>query len=237
MSIERIGVEIEFRFAPKIAVAQLVAEVLGTDHIHCFEYKQHTCHLCRNTIPKSQIYNQWFVTSEHLVTDLKGVIQVGGELVSPIMSPSNLDDLKKVLEVLQKNQAAADYSTSIQVHLDVSHYTPEQRANIYKAWVAAEDDFFNEVADYRRKNPHCIPYAEKETEQKAILEELIKNKKVGMSGRLSKITSRNRSLNVLSYPTLGTFEVRVHEGTLDFEIIEKWVALLVEFFKEAADGN
>jgi hypothetical protein len=234
VSTNRFGVEIEFKRAAKLMVSMRVGDALGIGHVHCLPYKANRCTLCKRSTLKENAYTEWAVMTDRTVTDYYGDVEVGGELISPVLTVEEFGHVNTILEVLQSLGADVDNSTGLHVHVDVSGFTAAQRVRIVEEWFKQEDAFFAGVEGTRSRNPQCESYVGKVAEQKNILKELSNANNKDLLARLQKVTSKQRSMSVMSYPTLGTFEFRLHHGTLHYPTVSSWVLRILNFVNDSA---
>ena len=229
---QRFGVEIEFKSVPKIVAALRIGAALGVDHVHCFGYKSTKCSLCNRSVPKEAAYDAWSVMTDRTVTDSRGDLEVGGEAISPILTVDNFDQINMIANTLQELGASVNLVTGLHVHVEMSNLTSQQRINVLTEWFKQEGSFFEEVENHRSINSQCESYADKKQEQDNLIAEFA-NGNSGRAARLSEITSKQRSMSVVSYPTLGTFEFRLHHGTLHAPTIQAWITRLLTFVDNA----
>lgn len=97
------------------------------------------------------------------------------------------------------------------LHLDMHGSSPNQRENIRAWWDALEPVFFAMVPEKRRT---CHSFAKS----------------------ASAVPSSNRwhdrycALNLAAFSEHGTFEVRLHQGTVDASKVKQWMAFQLHFF-------
>lgn len=136
----------------------------------------------------------------------------GQEFASKITcGDSTIRTVRKVCTVLRRLGAKVNDSCGLHIHLDVFDETKEQRNNIALYWQAFEHVFFALVSASRRGNHYC---------------------RANHGEPLSYLEGdRYRALNIAALSKFGTFEVRLHQGTLDRAKIEYWIRLLLRFFE------
>lgn len=135
----------------------------------------------------------------------------GQEFASKITcGDSTIRTVRQVCTALRRLGGKVNDSCGLHIHLDVFDDSKEQRNNIIVYWQAFEHVFFALVSASRRTNTYCRP---SRGEDMHYLE-----------------NDRYRALNIAALSKFGTFEVRLHQGTLDREKIEYWIRLLLRFF-------
>lgn len=223
------GVEIEFKSIYKHLAAQKVAEALGLNHIHSFAYHNNRCEVCHQIVPTQEIYTQWKVERDGSVTTTMNGQEVGGELVSPILTidGDGLQQIKTVTQALKQAGATVDRRCGLHIHISVKDFDNQQRANIVDLWAFQERVIERFVAKSRINNQYCARLNARSVSN--IVDALKRGRTVtGMTGKM-------QSLNVLPYETpKKTFEVRLHQGTLSGKKINTWVKLLLAFFQNSA---
>ena len=139
---------------------------------------------------------------------------IGSEFAS---LPSNGDllfeNLSKVCSCIRKNGGGVNTSCGLHIHLDVRDMKEVGRENIKDWWLQFEPLFFSIVSPSRRTNDYTIAISR-------IVEE-------------GERWGRNRyvAFNICAFEEHGTFEVRLHHGTLNATKISNWMTLLLAFFE------
>lgn len=113
------------------------------------------------------------------------------------------------------SDARADGSCGMHVHIDVRDLTDSQRLNIIKWWQHTEDIWFALVKPERDGNTYC------------------KRIRGVDPARLSN--DRYCALNTDAFYKHGTFELRLHHGTIDKHEIETFCATALNFVEVAKD--
>ena len=223
------GVEIEFKTAPKHSVAQKIADALGVNHIHSFGYHANRCETCQQTIPSVDLYSQWKLERDGSVTEYRSGAELGGEVVSPILSldTNGLEQIVKVTKAIKEAGGTVNRRCGLHIHISVKDFDNFQRANIVRLWEFQERVIERFVSKSRINNQYCARLSAQRTARTvSALENGI---------NITPISSKMQSLNVLPYETpKKTFEVRLHQGTLSATKINTWVNLLLAFFHNSA---
>jgi hypothetical protein len=121
-----------------------------------------------------------------------------------------LDSFTAVCRYLRRSKAYINNSCGFHVHLGVRHLTDQQRENIRAWWERFEWVWFSFVPPARHDNRFCRKQGE------------------------SAIKARYYALNTL-HSLHGTYECRLHPGTLDVSKTCNWVLALLYFFDAATD--
>ena len=119
---------------------------------------------------------------------------------------ATFDLIDNVCEILRKHKAYVNKSCGLHIHLGMSRSTEDQRHFINQWWSIFEPVFFAIVSPSRRANEYT-------NWTTAVSED-----------------NRYRSLNICSYGVHETFEVRLHQGSLDPHKIKHWISVLLSFF-------
>lgn len=121
-------------------------------------------------------------------------------------------------DFIKKYKCGANASCGFHVHLDMTKSTRTQRLNIQKWWVAYEDAFRSLVPRWRRHSYWCQSVAAQVDED------------YGWDQ-----WDRDSTLNIWAFDDHGTFEIRLHHGTVDKKEIISWINLLALFFDTFQD--
>jgi hypothetical protein len=236
------GVEIEFTGKYKFQAARdialalhetgvMVPQYMGVPHIHTMGYHGERCEVCGENVYEK--YRQWRIERDASVTQYRGQQEFGGEVVGPILTTERFDELATVLKALrlpteyQGEMYAGKVNTNcgLHIHVGVKDLAPAQRAKIVRHWYNATTVVHTFVAQSRIGNHFCAQMQQREVDQVATLLEL----NVGHARTFETHTNKYRSLNVLPFPKIGTFEFRLHQGTLNATKVRNWVTLLLAF--------
>lgn len=223
------GVEIEFHTAIRGQVAAAVEAVVGY-HIHLTGYHGTTCTTCGATV---RGYRHWKLETDSSAT--RGMRNAGayahhqgGELVSPVLSgQAGLDEVKRVLEALRSVGARVDSKHGMHTHLGVGDLGNHARYDLLRMWAFYEDQLFGLVSRSRQNNMYCQRLARR-SDLATRCDQLRRGGSV--------IASHTDALNLSKLPTIGTAEVRIHQGTLNGKKATMWVRLMVAFTDAVAAG-
>jgi len=168
---------------------------------------------------RSGEYASKFFAVENLLTrnNLKGFAVHGDgseyEVKTPVLSgPNGFKTVKRFLDLMLSVGGRVD------LHYDglhVHHDAPEFIANkplvvrLVENWLENQSEILK-LADNRRTGAGACPLW-----SASVLDELKRGTSEGYYGR--------RNLNIQSLNRHGTIEIRLHEGTLDYEQVFSWV--------------
>jgi hypothetical protein len=113
------------------------------------------------------------------------------------------------------NDAFVNQTCGLHVHFDMTNETAESRENIVKWWCVLEPIIFSTVPYHRYTSTYCKPNA----------------------GSTTQHIQRYHALNLTALNKFDTYEVRVHQGTLDADIIKSWIAFLLSFMDTFSQIN
>jgi hypothetical protein len=238
MQERTFGIELEFTGRYKHDAANAIAQALGIPHVHSMQYHGNRCETCNRDIPENERYSQWRVERDGSVTQFRHGGEWGGEVVSPILKLADLPTVQKVLLAMRTptesvehgNAATTNRNCGLHIHVFTRDLTNKQRANIIRQWAALDKAVFQTlVATSRRNNRFCLPFSNQEVQQVSYL---LEN---GNHAVLERYTQKYRSCNVLPFNKIGTFEFRLHQGTLNFNKVKNWVTLLLAFVQGMGD--
>jgi len=234
VKVERFGLEFEFVGLPRTTAAEVVANVLRVDHVHNIEKRTRTCVGCGQIITRKEQHSAWSVIDDSTLLQSAVDKTTTGEVVSPPLTSLDLGDACRVASALAEAGAKTDNRTGFHVHLEVAHLTFAERADIARNWFKGEPTMMARVARHRLLEAECETYLIHHFEKDRIITALLDEE--NCAKHLEIVTRRRRSLNFLAYPRYGTFEVRLHEGTLNPEAIIAWVSRLLRLFNKEEEA-
>lgn len=128
------------------------------------------------------------------------------EIPSPILKGrAGLKKLKEVITLLKANGAYTTGRDGLHVHHEVADFTPEMKKRLAQSWLNNEGDIRLLVPSTRRRRMWCAPINHHDVNQAGYAYGT-KYKSLNMAGRGHR-----------------TVEIRLHQGTLDYDQIEAWV--------------
>lgn len=140
------------------------------------------------------------------------------EIPSPILSGSKgLSELKSVMNLLKKHGCSTTSADGMHVHHDVKDLNLRQIHTIAETWMINQPLIHSLVDVHRVANRWC---RDLRREDLVAIENEIKLPPVP-NARYEH--DKYKSLSVASRVDYGTLEIRLHEGTLDFEKARGWI--------------
>lgn len=225
------GVELEFVGLSRRTAAEAMSAVLGY-HVHLFSYHgeegNRGCQLCGQRPDPAAKYSHWKVEEDGSVSTRQGYPNgTGGEAISPILTIERISEITKVTRALVDAGAKVDRRCGLHVHIGVKNRTRRQRANIIKVWSKNQEAVKQFVSRSRWNGTYSrdIPTH-------------MADRYIDMmyQGEETRHTERYHSLNIRPFSKIGTFEVRLHQGTLNGKKIEEWAVFLIGLFTYAANA-
>jgi hypothetical protein len=221
------GVEIEYSGAPMREVQAAIATALGVAHIHVFGYHGDTCRDCGMQVARS--YTEWKIEHDSSVTRGTYPLAYGGEVVSPILRGTDgFDQITKVVKAIRDANGTITKKCGLHVHVDMKNLTATGRAKVLKSWQRWQPEITKIVARSRHNNHFCRQITAGEADY------WVRHIQQGRE----QVGERYRTLNTTPFPRIGTYEFRLHQGTLNAKKIVAWVKFLIAFAEmAAADGD
>lgn len=138
----------------------------------------------------------------------------GWEFASqPMNGDKLLNNIDELCTRFKESNAYVNNSCGFHVHLDMRDSTRQEQANVFRFWKLYQQLFFDVCSRSRHSSSYC----------KAIPES------VDFDHATMRL-DRYSALNVHAMSKYGTFEIRLHQGTIDPIKIKNWCLLLVNFF-------
>jgi hypothetical protein len=204
---------------------------IGTEFEHVGLTPSQVCDVLRDVVPVRNVGGYAHTTGAHGAWEAKtdsslsdGYVGRTCELVSPVLNSDNLTDVRRVLSALTSAGGRVNASCGFHVHVGVAHLTDAQRAQIVRVWAAVESCLHWLVAPSRRNGTWS--------------RNVDVDRAVDAIGRGAyRDTYRGSSLNLVPFTRIGTFEVRLHQGTLNARKAQTWIELITALFTVAAMGE
>lgn len=213
------GVEIEYIGAERGVVANAVAQALGVSHIHVFGYHALTCVLCGAIVPAEEKYSKWKVERD-------GSVPSGGEVVSPILQGAEgFLQVAKVTKAIQSVGGKTNRRCGLHVHIGMKDLSKLERANLVENWWKAYPVLRRLVGKSRWNNRYAAcPSFNRVAQILGVLRDGTANEPYGV---------KYEALNIQPFKNIGTYEFRLHQGTLNASKIEAWVRFLLAFIENS----
>lgn len=146
----------------------------------------------------------------------------GMEFVSPPMEGDNgLREVRKLCEIANDNGWEVDKSCGYHLHVNVGDLTHEERASVAYAYLLTAELWNSFFPDSRRDSTYACGLCWTRTHCERYRD----------TGDAAYITdwTRYQWLNVSAYHRHGTFEVRLHTGTLNGRKVCNWIKAHTRF--------
>ena len=165
-----------------------------------------------------QVMDTWKAVSDVSVNGRGG----SAEIVAPILTRETFAPIVfDVVRCLRRVRAGVNRSAGMHVHIGVGDWSNDKRANFAENWHALADAIDAMVAPSRRLDgSHSRWCQRRENMASAVLVERMR------AGESFTGGDRRRSLNVESFDSYGTFEIRIHQGSLNAGKIGAWAEFL-----------
>lgn len=212
-ALRTFGVEIEYVGGiPQATVARKLEQALGVAHIHNFAYHGKQCLTCRETV--TDAYKQWKVEQDG---------SVHGEVVSPILQgQAGFDQIKIVMKAMKEIGCKVNKQCGLHVHLGMKDLNRDQRILFIKQWYANQAVIKRFVDKYRQRNQYCQDQSPQQVDR------MVQYIRQGVEPDRNQVL-RTASLNITPFGKIGTYEVRLHGGTLNPKKINTWIKFLMAF--------
>lgn len=206
----KFGIELEFTSSlPQTQIVSLLNTKLGEDLVSHAGWQR-----------QSFSPNNWILTTDGSIKNLKGDKTKGDELVSPpLKGKKGMLELKRVLTALQdfpkKGFPCLNKSCSVHVHISTEDLAPWQITGFYETYRYYEPQILNMMPESRKNNTerngesYCASVVDLSFEEK--VSESLDNRKY-------------YSVNIPS--NIPTIEFRLHQGSLNYYKIRNWILIL-----------
>ena len=165
----------------------------------------------------------------------------GFEIVGPVLTMNQLDQVKKVTNALESLNATVNRNCGLHVHIGTSDLTFKQKKLIAKRYLKFEDvfDYFMPVSRRTRNNQYCNSMWGNTSDgsANAINRQLKAIDRCRTLGCVSSVFYNGRYSKVNFQTRKPTVEFRHHSGTTDFGKISNWVLLCMSIVNAAKNGK
>lgn len=163
-------------------------------------------------------------TNQNTDLILKSDESCGLELVTPPMELSNIDKIETFLEKIKIRGLHIDRACGLHVHFSRDNFTLFETAKVIGYYYLIQNILFKMMPETRKSNQYCSK----------INVDKMKNLFCANIKSNDKLTSNNilsfiHDISCSHYTFMNlsqhhaTFELRIHEGTMQFEKIKQWV--------------
>lgn len=205
--------------------------------IECVNITRGTCEQVLNVAgieAHDEDYNHhtrdyWKIVRDGSLTHRNGT----AEVVSPVLTGSDgANELRSVMAILRNANAKVNSSCGMHIHIGMNHLTAETQADVILAHQVYNHAFDAFILETRQQNTFCNKRVW------STAQSLAHAWTQGVGGiETSRRWSSDRyyNLNIASYYKYGTFEFRMHHGSLNGKNATAWVALHTAFIQGVAD--
>ncbi len=150
MKQQTIGVEIEMAKITREKACRTVAKFFGTEHT---VYRNGNRWYCTDTLNR-----KWTVAYDSSISG------DGAELITPILTYADIEDLQKITRLLRKAGAKSNPSLGcgVHVHIGANGHTPQSLRNLANIMASHEHLLARAInIDAHRGQPHLLGKAER----------------------------------------------------------------------------
>lgn len=141
------------------------------------------------------------------------------ELKTPILQgEKGLSELKKVMNLLKSYGGHATNRDGMHVHFDAADFMNkhEKVVAMVETWYANQELLFSLVPEWRSRSNWCRRWDLRMMQN-------LKSGNVFDNGAGYPMSFGRNSLNIDALHSHGTFEIRLHHGTLDYNEASSWI--------------
>ncbi len=230
-NINKFGIEIEFDEVSLMRITLKIKELYDN-----------------NILTKKDDYNYpyWNVVEDESITYTKQGLEFGGEVVSPILTLDEKDEIKLICDALYKAQAVASRRCGGHIHFssDILENNPKYFYNLMLLWSAYEDVIYK--FGYNGEGPRIptssfatpiyldFEYKKPFIKTASCIEEIFHNCKF----------KKNYGLNFCNFfhsfiddGYKSTIEVRSPNGTIDYDVWINNINFFMHLFQFAKSNN
>ena len=204
-----VGIELEFSSKFKY-VQSLITPYFNKNEIHI-----------EDSVMQSTNKNIWY---------LKGENHFQTELTTPVITLQSPENrlLKKILNILEKNNVRITKSDGIHFHIDVPDCSKE---NLFIAWLSIEPIIKDMFPYHRIKHSKLICDAS-EPYTPSKIPNMFKPADIYLH-ELPIIDSHSKSLSFQNYDSNKTIEFRLLEGSINYNDMRNWLRFCLYFIEYA----
>ncbi len=145
---------------------------------------------------------------------------------SPARGAAFVEQMRQICRVLRKGHAKANKSCGLHVHIDARDLEPVDLIKITTLWPKVEEKFYSKTFKRRSQGGYAAKWA-------ANLPAYKKDYPlIRMYNEVKAATDRNGRMMGLNFQAMGrhgTFENRIHHGTINITKILNWAKLNADF--------
>ena len=197
-------------------------ECIGLDTYRAARALTDNGYACANNGYTHDVMRTWKVVTDGSLSSRSGSCEV---VSPPLRGNDGLNEIRSVMKVLRDAGARVNVSCGMHIHIGVDSLTQEQQANLIKAhqrFQPAWDALLTErrVDNQRWAKRRTIDNADRLATMWATSSDV---------RTISRQTDRYHALNINSFYKYGTFEFRLHHGSLNGKNATAWIALHLAF--------
>ncbi len=136
-------------------------------------------------------------------------------LTLPLLNKHIKNEVTKLVTILKENNIKIDLTCGYHIHLDCSQYSELDIKNFVCYCINVQDSIFSLVSKSRRQNRFCMKIPKFSQD----------NNTLSLYYRNTLHCERYHWLNLRSYFSRKSIEIRLHQGTTDFNEIVNWSML------------
>ena len=125
------------------------------------------------------------------------------------------ENVEHATSIIRDGYGHVNRSCGFHVHLDMRAESKVAQRNIWRAWYATERTILSAVPESRRRNEYCHS---------------VHHLPLKLSHAIGD-SNRYNTLNPRALSKFGSFEVRVHQGSLQSKRLIGWLTFLLAFFE------
>ncbi len=197
-------------------------ECIGLNTTQAARALQTNGYACADEGYTHNVMRTWKVVTDGSLNSRTGSCEV---VSPPLRGNDGLNEIRSVMKVLRDAGASVNVSCGMHIHIGVDSLSQTQQANLIKAhqrFQPAWDALLTErrVENQRWAKRRNVTNADRLAEQWATSSDV---------RSISRNTDRYHALNVNSFYKYGTFEFRLHHGSLNGKNATAWIALHLAF--------
>lgn len=177
---------------------------------------------CANNGYTHEVMRSWKVVYDGSLSSRNGSCEV---VSPPLQGNDGLNEIRSVMKVLRDAGANVNVSCGMHIHIGVDSLTQTQQANIIRAHQRFQPAWDALLTERRVQNQR---WAKRRTVDSA--DRLATAWETSSDVRtISRQNDRYHALNINSFYKYGTFEFRLHHGSLNGKNATAWIALHLAF--------
>jgi len=184
-------------------------------------------------------YSVWQVKTDG---SIRG--DMGFELVSPILEgEAGIADARKACDALKALGAKVNTSCGFHIHHDVATWGVKKFRNLFKRFVKFEAAMDSIMHPSRRNNDNrYIGSLYRNVSNTSLDAQNVLFRNIDACNSVNKLaaefgSNRYLKLNMMSFFRCGTIEFRHHHGTVNADVVERYIRLTAGLVADAGDNT